>query len=166
MCAECKKNGAHRYSRATYKGYGDFSKMPLQVVTVGSSMLITYYSLYSWLFCVNIFLTLVSCRVCFSPDCRYVYIYILYLYIFTRDNIWTDLYLNITLRQNAFKYISIHMHYVYILYTSVCIDSILVSVSPDLTAFIIIIIDVLYIIYYVERVLCACNIFCSYTHIA
>lgn len=36
MCAECKKNGARRYFRATYKDYGDFSKMPLQVVTEGS----------------------------------------------------------------------------------------------------------------------------------
>lgn len=49
MCAEYKKNGARRYFRATYKDYGDFSKMPLQVVTVGSSKMI-FISLY--FFCV------------------------------------------------------------------------------------------------------------------
>lgn len=49
-CAECKKNGAHRYFRVTYKGYGDFSKMPPQVVTAGSSIL------YCDLFIIFLFL--------------------------------------------------------------------------------------------------------------
>lgn len=135
MCVQSAKKMARavipgRYTKVT----ATFRRCRCKLWPWVRSMLIKYYSLYSWLFCVNIFLTLVSCRVCFSPDCRFVYIYILYLYICTHDSIWTDLYLNRTPRQCAYKYISVRMHCIYI-YTFLCIDSILVSVSPDLTAY-------------------------------
>lgn len=75
MCTECKKNGAHRYFRVTYKDWGDFSKMPLQVVTVGSSKMI-FISLY--FFCVHFF----------TDSYLYITYKFLYYIIYIYDEIW------------------------------------------------------------------------------